>query len=198
MNAQIVELDASLHQKVQKLLPWAVLDKLNPAENAMLENHLLACSQCRNDLAWERMLQGVQPAAGAAPDMDAALARLIPQLTARPPARARGWMRWALAAQLLLIAGLGSELALQQDRYRLLGAPAIAGSNLVVVFRPDTSEGRLRALLQTSAARVVDGPTVTNAWVLQVAPEKMGGALAALRADPAVQLAEPLQAGGAK
>ena len=195
MNARIVELDASVHQKVQKLLPWVVTGRLDGAEQQMADTHLAACAQCRDDLAWERKLQAVQPAAGAAPDMEAALARLLPQLDARPAAAPRRWLPWAMAAQLLVIAGLGGALLTRPEpSYRLLGAPGAGAANLVVVFRPDTSEGRLRALLQANGAHVVDGPTVTRAWVLQVAPARLAGAVATLRADAGVELAEPLAA----
>jgi hypothetical protein len=196
MNAQIVKLDTSVHRKVQQLLPWAVQGQLGAAEQQLVEDHAGVCSQCRDDLAWQRTLQGVPPAAGAAPDLEAALARLLPRLDARPAAGARRWMRWALAAQLLLIAGLGAQLARQHEGYRLLGAPGAAGANLVVMFRPETSERQLRASLEASAAQVVGGPTVVGAWVLQVPPPRLGAALATLRADPAVALAEPLQADG--
>jgi hypothetical protein len=198
MNARIVELDASVHQKVQKLLPWVVTGRLGNAEQEMADTHLAGCAQCRDDLAWQRKLQAVQPAAGAAPDMEAALARLLPQLEvpARPAANDNRWWPWAIAAQLLVIAGLGGALLTHQAEptYRLLGTPGAGAGNLVVVFHPDTSEGRVRALLQAQGARVVDGPTVTRAWVLQVAPARLAGAVGTLRADAAVELAEPLAA----
>lgn len=202
MNARIVELDASVHQKVQKLLPWLVTGRLGAEEAQIAEAHLAGCAQCRDDLAWQRKLQSVQPAAAAAPDMEAALARLLPRLDAQPrapagrPAANDGrWWPWALAAQLLVIVGLGGALlARQEPAYRLLGAPGVGAANLVVVFRPDTSEARLRALLQAQGAHVVDGPTVTRAWVLQVPSARLQGAVATLRADGAVELAEALAA----
>lgn len=199
MNARIVELDASVHQKVQKLLPWIVTGRLASAEQELADAHLTTCAQCREDLAWQRKLQAVQPAAGAAPDMEAALARLLPQLDTqpRPAANDRRWWPWAMAAQALVIVGLGGALLSRQEpAYRLLGAPGVGAgtANLVVVFRPETSEGRVRALLQAQGARVVDGPTVTRAWVLQVAPARINGTVTTLRADSAVELAEPLAA----
>jgi hypothetical protein len=201
MNARIVELDASIHQKVQKLLPWAVLGKLSEEEQALVSGHTAACAQCREDLDWQRRLQAVQPEAGASPDMESALARLAPQLEARPAANDGRWMRWALAAQLLVIAGLGAGLAAQllrqPDEYRLLGAVHVAGApsaNIIVVFKPETSERTLRTTLQANAARIIDGPTAANGWLIKVPATSLDTALSTLRADPAVQLAEPLQA----
>lgn len=199
MNAHIVELEASVHNRVAKLLPWVVSDTLPATERRLVDDHLAVCAECRAELAWERKLQAVQPAAGAAPDMEGALARLMPQLEAGPqrPAAGARWMRWALAAQVLVIAALGAQLARQHDDYRLLGGAA-RSANLVVVFRPETSERQLRAILNDSAAHVVDGPTVTNAWLLNVPPAGLGSAVARLRSEPAVELAEPLVPDGPK
>lgn len=194
MNAHIVELDASVHQKVQKLLPWAVLGKLSEAEQAQVAEHAVICAHCREDLEWQCKLQSVQPEAGAAPDLEGALARLAPRLDARPGrGGARGWMRWALAAQLVVIAALGGQLLRQPAQYRLLGAAASADANMIVVFKPDTSEGQLRAILRAGGARIVDGPTAANAWLLKVPPGSLASSVSAMRAQAQVQLAEPLQ-----
>ena len=73
-----------------------------------------------------------------------------------------------------------------------LGAAPAAQGQAVVVFRPETPEGELRRIVRASGARIVGGPTVTDAWVLAV-PEAQGASLLArLRAEPAVLLAEPL------
>ena len=198
MNADIVELEVSVHHRVAKLLPWAVLGTLPAAERRLVDEHLAVCAECRAELEWERKLQAVQPAAGATPDMEAALASLAPRLESEPRRQAGGarWMQWALAAQLLVIAGLGGQLLRQHDDYRLLGGAAAGAGNLVVVFRPETSERQLRTILQDNGARVVGGPTVTNAWVLEVPPAHLGSAVTRLRGEAAVQLAEPLAPDG--
>ena len=194
MNASVIELESSVHQRVQKLLPWLVVGQLSDTEEKAVQEHLDACPECREDLAWQRKLRMVQPAAGAAPDMEGALARLMPQLAARPTAANSGWMRWALAAQLLVIAGLGAKLAIEQPaQFRLLGSPAAVEPNMVVVFRPDASERQLRTLLRSNGATVVRGPTATNAWLLSVPPPGLDKALETIRADEAVTMAEPLQ-----
>lgn len=108
------------------------------------------------------------------------------------------WLRWTVAAQWVLIIGLGA-LLLRPDTdpapYRVLGAAVSSGANLVVIFRPNTSERELRHILQAQGARVVDGPTVTDAYLLHVPPASRERALAALHAEPAVQLAEALDGG---
>lgn len=149
-------------------------------------------------------------AAPPLPDMERAWAKLQPRLDVSLPAslsvlpwwrrraaNAPSWTRWALAAQFAVIACLGVLLArpaADNGAYRVLGASA-GGGNLVVVFKPETSERELRRILQANHARMVDGPTVTDAYLLSVPDPQR--ARARLRAEPAVALAEALDGGGA-
>ena len=108
-----------------------------------------------------------------------------------------GWMPWALAGQGILIAGLVVQLLPgDANDYRALSnggnaAPPPAG-NVVVMFRPDVQLGQVQEILQAQGARVVDGPTVTGAYVLEVPDANQAQTLSALKAYPVVQLAEPL------
>ena len=96
-----------------------------------------------------------------------------------------------------MIVSLGGLLLRADDApaYRVLGAGVAAGGNMVVVFQPTTSERELRHILQAQNARIVDGPTVTDAWLLSVPAERHAHILQALRANAAVKLAEPLDGG---
>jgi hypothetical protein len=110
-----------------------------------------------------------------------------------------GWMPWALAAQGAVIAGLVLQLLpTSSGDYRALsnGGNAVPPSpgNVVVMFHADTQLGQVQQILQAQGARVVDGPTVTGAYVLDVPDANQAQALAALKAHPEVQLAEPLNA----
>ncbi len=113
------------------------------------------------------------------------------------------WLRWTVAAQWALIVGLIALLARPDGtpaEYRVLGNGVGGGNvagNLVVMFQPNTTERELRRILQAQGARVVDGPTVTDAYLLSVPEENRDRALQALRGDPAVKLAEALDDGGA-
>ena len=81
------------------------------------------------------------------------------------------------------------------DAYRALGAPgAAATANAVVMFKPDATEQEIRSALRASGARFVDGPTASNAYLLSVRGDDHAGAIARLRAQPAVLLAESLDA----
>ena len=108
------------------------------------------------------------------------------------------WLRWGMAAQWALIAGLAFLLARpapEPASYRVLGSASSQGANIVVVFHPDASEGELRRILQAQGARVVDGPTVTDAYLIAVPAAGRAQALQALQAERAVKLAVSLEGG---
>lgn len=213
MNGRIVKPDEPAHQAARALLPWFATGQLPARDARMLEQHLATCKLCQRELAIERQLLAASAGADTdlAPaqcDVERALAQLLPRLP-RQAARAvpaprwrwpafyhAAWMPWALALQFVAILGLVFLLARpasDEGAYRGLGGAAGAG-NLVVVFKPDTAEKELRRILQANDARLVDGPTVTDAYLLNV-PEP-ARARARLRAEPAVALAETLDGGG--
>jgi hypothetical protein len=96
----------------------------------------------------------------------------------------------------MLILGLGSiVIGRPRPLYHALGAaPSTAVGDIVIIFKPTAPEQALRAALIQSGARLVDGPTVSDAYILYVKPSERPKALARLRADAAVVLAEPLDA----
>lgn len=122
----------------------------------------------------------------------------------RAAANQPSWLRWAAAAQCVIIAGLLVLLARPDApaEYRAMGAadanPGAASANLVVMFQPDATEHALRAALQAQGARIVDGPTVTDAYLIAVPPSERVRVLQALRSDPAVKMAESIDSGGAQ
>lgn len=206
MNGHVFRLDIPPHQAVQELLPWYATGQLAPRDAELVQQHLCTCHECRRDLEWDRAMCAAPSEEPAGIDMERALARLRPALGAREsapgtgaaPARPGPGLRWVLAAQWLLIAGLLVLLARPEPapRYQALGAARATG-NLIVTFRPETSERELRRILQTHGARVVDGPTATDAYLLSVPAHARTAALQALRVEPAVILAASLDGGDA-
>jgi anti-sigma factor RsiW len=199
------------HEQAKLSLPWLLSGTLEGEELAQVEEHVNSCPHCQADLAWERTLRaaGIPPAPAPALDPEAALQKLLPcldQPQERPgflsrwkdafAANDRTWLRTVAAGQLAVIAVLALLLAQPRDvaDYRTLGTPARVQANVVVVFDPGTPERELRRILQDSGARVVDGPTVTGAYVLDVPPAGAQRALRQLRGERAVTLAQPLSA----
>jgi hypothetical protein len=195
------------HEDAQQLLPWLLAGTLEGEELASVEDHVQSCPLCQADLAWERNLRAASPAAAPSIDPDRAFAKLLPRL--EPPdarfglverfkralaANDNTWLRTLAAAQLGIIAALAVLLLSPRDEanYRTLGAATQPQGNLVVVFDPRTPERELRRILKESGARVVDGPTVTDAYVLAVPAPRAANALRRLRSEPSVTLAQPL------
>ena len=210
---RVINLPHDRHREVQELLPWYALGRLDAADRAAVEAHLDECEDCRGELAFDRRLG----AAIETPALDveagwAAMQRRLAPAAAKTPVAARfgAWVKsrlslrspsfgWALAAQaslLLVTAGLLVQFApADNNRFHALGAaPASKAGNIVVIFRPETNERAIRTLLRATAARVVDGPTTTDAYVLHVAPADRAAALARLRKNADVVLAEPIDA----
>jgi hypothetical protein len=59
-------------------------------------------------------------------------------------------------------------------------------------------EETFRDMLEASHARLVDGPTVANAWLLRVPPAERTEVLARLRRRPDIELAQPLDESAAR
>jgi hypothetical protein len=117
--------------------------------------------------------------------------------TRRDPMR---WLPWAFAAQFACMAAFAVFLLAPPSNpapYRTLGAPtaAVSAANLLVVFRPGATEAQMRAALRADEATLVGGPTITDAYLVDVRPGRLAGALARLRANPAVARVESLEAG---
>ena len=124
----------------------------------------------------------------------------IPASPARVPmdSERRWWMKWlplAVALQgavLLVLTIVLTGGAPRDEPYRALGAqPAPVEPNAVVVFRGDASNQQMRFALRAADARIVGGPTVTEAYLLRFA-DASPQSLARLRAQPGVLKVEAL------
>jgi hypothetical protein len=213
VKARVLHLDSDEHGTVQAVLPWYANGTLDAAERAEVESHLGDCARCRADLEFQRHLRAT-PAPEALPDeVDRGWLALRAQLEAPPaeaprpmPARDRRnaprWWPLALGLQAAFVAALMLASAWlflpQPDAYRTLGAAAAPpAANALVVFRPDATEAEMRRALRAADARVVGGPTVTDAYLLRI-PALGADALARLRAEPAVARVESLEGEPAK
>jgi hypothetical protein len=216
MSGQIVHLDADPHAAVQKLLPWYLTGRLEDAERAQVDEHLANCAECRAELETERAWQLLQPVDGAHvdveqgwADMRALLGGEAPRAPGRPLPRTRrerflpGFlaqrpMARAWAAPALLSVALACAIAYTLrpqppvDYHALAAAPA-EGATAVVRFRPDATEAQIRRSLNESGARLVDGPTVTDAYVVRLPRDRYTEGLAKLRRQPGVALVEALE-----
>ena len=104
----------------------------------------------------------------------------------------RVWAAPALLSVALVVA-LGVTLSPRPPVYHTLSAAPTQGATAVVRFLPDATERQIRASLNASGARLVDGPTVTDAYVVSLPRDRYTEALAKLRREPGVALVEALE-----
>ncbi len=220
MSGQILHLEPDPHVATQRLLPWYLTGRLQTEEHDAVETHLAQCPECRAELETERQWQLLQPGHGAQVDVEDGWARMRARLggdaaprpvprssPAAPAPRRRGWLpptwqrlparAWAAPALLsvALVVALGVTLRPVPvvGEYHALSAPVEAGATAVVRFRPDATEAQIRHGLKDSAARLVDGPTVSDAYVVRLPREHYAAALDKLRKEPGVALVEALE-----
>jgi anti-sigma factor RsiW len=210
MTGRIIPLHGDRHRQIQALLPWYAAGALDAAETAEVRDHLAACAECQAELAAERRLteemRAAELEAGPAGGVDASWRRFRQAAAAERPRRplpafAPGWLRpgWlplAFAAQACALVVVGAFLGrtfAPAPAYHALSAPVpVRQGNAVVVFRPETPERTLRQILVSGRARLVDGPTDANAYVIATDEAERAAVLARFRARPEVVLAEPV------
>ena len=208
MNGDDKTTRGEAHERLSELLPWYVTGQLSESEAAQVAEHLAGCAECQADVGFQKRLEA--EVARLPLDVERGWADMRRRIEANDdaplPAAARvasraGWTGWGVAATLAVVAGaawlpqIGAAPS-EAPQYAALGeASASEGGNVVVVFHPDTTERQLRAALKAGEARIVDGPTAAGGYVLHVAAARKDAALAALRADERVVLAEPIETG---
>lgn len=191
------------HDQAQMLLPWHANGSLDPGEEALLDAHLAECEECRRDLASERLMRELYE---AMPVADRPARAPLPALrlqsrrhtawrsVARRLSTTWGKAAMATAAAVALVVAVAPERP--DGEYQLLGSePAAQAGNAIVLFAPETPARDLRAALEQAGARLVDGPTASGAYIVQVPEQDRAEALEGLRASPHVILAEPVDAG---
>jgi hypothetical protein len=89
---------------------------------------------------------------------------------------------------------LSRPVLYQPATYQALGKPQAAATvgNVIVIFRPDAREQDLRRILTLTGARLVDGPTPADAYVLRVSPDRRPAVITRLRAQREIVLAQPI------
>jgi hypothetical protein len=198
--ADIIRLNDDPHAQTQHLLPWYVTGALEGKDLAQVEQHLLECAECREDAEIEKAL--AHHVRGLPCDVERGWATLKARIEGAPGVQRetslfsrRIPLGWALAAQAAVLAAVVSIMAFAPPRLPLAGRTGGAtpgAGDLVVVFRPDASEAALRAILIRNQARIVDGPTASDAYVLRVEPGRHAVVRTRLQDDPNVALVQPL------
>ena len=201
---RIIRFVPDRHEEAQKLLPWYLNGELDDDERARVEAHLRECAECQGELRLERRL--ADAVADLPFEADNGWAAMRQRIDEQPEPRrpfsslgralaAPGRAGWAVAAQFAaVVAALALVLPLARPaQYQTLGAAKRAApGDVIVIFRPEAKAEDLTRALRASGARLVDGPTAADAYVLDVPAARRAQALSQLRADEAVSLAEPI------
>lgn len=212
----------SLHRRAWHAIPWVVNGTASREDRALVLAHVATCTDCRDELAWQRDVQAAMDEAGAAPgqgpqhdhDPAPALKQLwarIDQEDAQAPPRAGAawppggrWTRWLAAAVVVQAVGLTALVGLQwQQRsgsYETLSqAPARSSpATIRLVPSPQMRQGELQALLKAHGLRIVE--VNEEGGIFGLAASSAGNAeavddtVAHLRAEAGVLLAEPIGA----
>jgi hypothetical protein len=188
-RAEIAE-EMALAEALQTLPPPPALAQLRPAESILAQigaekPHLrTSASWVRPQRGWPQRLQQ----------------RLRQGFTSLGPNRrtVAGVMAAQAAAICFLIAvpigqngGSNPLTDPNSAAYRgLSGGPVGASGNGLAVFDPLATERDIRRALKGVDASIVDGPTDGDAYLLHLPEDSREAALAKLRANPAVDLAE--------
>ncbi len=199
MSGRIIPLRDGGCAETQDLMPWLVSGGLTPVEEARARAHLDVCPSCQGEYELEQRLR--QAVATLPAETDVAWRNFQSKLESRRARRSpRTWVGWAIAAQvLLLIGGAAIVRAPRPATFHVLGASSAPRSaNILVMFRPATTEAGIRTALRAAGARMVDGPTEADAYLLSAPPAERKQALAALTRDADVTLAQPLDPGEAR
>ncbi|HEX6660661.1 MAG TPA: zf-HC2 domain-containing protein [Sphingomicrobium sp.] len=194
------------HDQVEELLPWYANGQLEPNERALVEQHLLACADCQQQLAferrmvdefqafspalatgWTRLRQRIEPREPWSDRAARAMNEFWQQLT-RPPVAAL-----AIAQFAFVVVAAGLLLSLSRPSYHALGsAPVPATANIIVMFAPDTTEAQMRGILNASGATLVGGPTEADAYLLSIPGASRSSALNKLRSERHIAMAQPI------
>ncbi|RDI97991.1 zf-HC2 domain-containing protein [Dyella solisilvae] len=194
-----------------EVMPWALQNRVSPAEDEWLTSHLTQCESCRSEFEQQSRLR---MALTLPPDIplnpDAGLRRLLARIDAPDAqetsqrARATGWITRTLVAAVLVqalgIGVLGVKLWSQNavPVYHTLSQANPAAPVGAIHVVPDESM-RLsdwNSLLHTMHLQVVGGPNDVGAYTVVSVDTSLSprDTLQKLRTTQGIRLAEPVAA----
>ena len=211
----------SVHRRVWELIPWVVNGRASGEERRLVEEHLAACGDCREEHEFQARLrtamsgeprsEGQADAGAAAASLQRLWQRIDGEEEPAPVVRRRAggsFARGLLLAVLIEAIGIVALSAALWTRdspqggaplYRTLSAPAEGAGRATIraVLQPTLTLGELQALLERAQLQIVAGPSAAGVYSLAPLPVHTATAqpaLEQLRAHPGVRFAEPVDA----
>jgi Putative zinc-finger len=204
------------HRALWDLIPWVVAGSASTSDQQRVQQHLLRCEDCRDEMAFHQSLHGgMHSSASQDSSADEGLARLWArvdeaQVVAGPAPQpsANGRQRWLVAAVLVQAIGLAAMAGLLLQRqpeagYQTLSSGAAHSAAVVrLVPAPEMPVAQLSALLSRHGLQIVESnhdgtllglarmpvPSTPTSAANTTAPELAQR----LRAEAGVLLAEPI------
>ena len=204
------------HQRASELLPWYVNATLGAREAALVEEHLRSCAECRRETAQLEALSRAVPLPEEEWAPSAAhFTRVMASVRAEEPAAPSLWqrlrafrlatprpVRFFVALQGAAVLGLLALVLAGPPRvYETLSRPEAGApsqrARLHVVFAPDISESGMREVLQGAQAVIVDGPSPSGLYTIELpfpaAQREQAGEIASrIASQPKVRFAAPV------
>jgi len=211
------------HESLNQLIPWYVNGTLSPEELAVVERHLENCAACQSDVEWMREVGSAMTGlASEAPAPEVSFNKVLAAVEQweRSKDHARfGWIsnwwkaiwsssapfaRFALAAQLALIAGLClaiwfSHREVQPSFTVLSGSEPSnsGGAKLTISFTPETTISQVRQMLTGIGGTIVGGPSANGIYIIQLPTaaskdDEVQATIQQLRKNTSIQFVERL------
>ena len=204
------------HDSATMLLPWYINGSLDKEQRKIVESHIAVCLTCRAEFnAQRRIAQLVQSRDTASVGADTGFAQLRRRI--RPErrtlfSRARDWScsklrapAWAWASGIAVAASVFMALPLlhglngpvnMSGSFRTLSADnghlGFHANNLRLVFSEGLEDETRQAILRKVNPVAVTTPSPRGVLTVQVADGELASALALLRDQKEVLLAEPV------
>jgi len=173
------------HAEAWALLPWLANGRIAPEDREWVENHVLACDECRAEVAAQRMIatqvqrdRCLSPAPAASDEqrsfnklwarIEASESAMTPAADAQVAAgtgRSSRTVRWLAAAVVVQAIGLGVlGVSLRgsgtPDKFITVTdpAPRTNAPTVALAFAPEASMSTINTLLAHQGLSIVSGP----------------------------------------
>jgi len=206
--------ESCLDHEIDELLPWYVNATLGDEEQRRVETHIAGCSSCQGRVEELRQLSVALRAENPLPGHDL-YARTASRLERgglaglwlwRPLRQVLlpipGYARVAIAAQLIVIGVLGAVLLSRGPVMSTLSDGSVHSGpavRLQVVFSGRATAEQIQKVLSPLNARIVDGPTSTGVYQVEVPLGSGRGSVTAVemlrtfRASPLIEFVAILE-----
>lgn len=201
-----------LHDEVEKLLPWFVNGTLDEKSQDLVRKHLADCPVCKKEYEWLCSASGaISSMSDTVPDIEPNLQKMLSRIGAKDTVRSklkdegrsfwpsirRQWFPIAFALQMVFVFALGTSIFMKPEskQYDALASMNAGKMKIAIVFRSDITVQRMQEILRAADANIVEGPTVTFAYVVEVPYAEGATVVRHFKVTPEISLVQSLNQG---